>query len=512
MALRDELELGMGRDAVRTVTRPAIMTAWLAATLLIVLLAVAPSASATLVGTGGFGNSGSGQGDLSAPAGIAFSSNGDVWVADSANGRVEVFVATTGALVRSVSGFAAPVGLAIGSDDSVFVSDAATGTVTKLGPDGSVDPRFTSTGFIDPRALAYDANTDEVYVVERSRGRVRRVDADTGAVIAPDVLTGLVDPAGVAVDQSGAVAVTERGADRVRLLIPGQSPTIIGVGQVQSPTGVVFDPYGSIVVAEEVPGRLRRFQQFGALIDEFIGLGGPTAIATDGVQRFAISEGRADRIRLVDDVLAPPVLGQTANLNPLSGDVLVRRAPDQPFRRLTRPEQVHFGAELDTTDGAVRLVSAQPQGGTEQATLSRGRALITQPGGLVTERLSGPGLAGCPRRAGTRAVGRADGSRPGRRTPRARLIAKLAKGKSASSRKRPPRGARRIRLVRTKVKGRLRTIGKHATATVRGTDYLVADYCEGTLVTVFDGVVGVTRANGAFVRDVRAGDSVFIPS
>jgi hypothetical protein len=61
-------------------------------------------------------------------------------------------------------------------------------------------------------------------------------------------------------------------------------------------------------------------------------------------------------------------------------------------------------------------------------------------------------------------------------------------------------------------KGRFTTKGKYASATVRGTEYLVADYCDGTLVNVRRGLVAVRDFVQNKTKMVAAGHSYFAPS
>jgi hypothetical protein len=48
-----------------------------------------------------------------------------------------------------------------------------------------------------------------------------------------------------------------------------------------------------------------------------------------------------------------------------------------------------------------------------------------------------------------------------------------------------------IDLVRAKAKGKFRTIGRYASATVRGTAWQMIDRCDGTLTVVARGIVSV---------------------
>jgi sugar lactone lactonase YvrE len=76
------------------------------------------------------GSSGSGPGQLSEPGGISLDSVGDVYVADSANDRVEEF-SPSGTSIRSFGSagsgtgqFAAPEGITLTSSGNIFVSDS----------------------------------------------------------------------------------------------------------------------------------------------------------------------------------------------------------------------------------------------------------------------------------------------------------------------------------------------------------------------------------------------------
>lgn len=453
------------------------------------LAAPPPGAHADLGLGGSFGRSGSAEGDVRAPSGVAYTEDGFVWVADTANGRLQRFT-RTGALAQVVAGFVRPTGLALAPDGDVYVADPGAGRLVRLGPDGSVDPAFRSDGWTDPFAVAVDTQSEGLYLVERAAGRISRVTT-SGAASGPPLEVALRDPTGVSVDASGAVAIAERGSDQViirradgvRQTIgsPGSQP-----GMLLRPSGVTFDAYGLVVVADEGNGRMQRFTQSGALVDGLAGLGAPFAVASDGAQSFAVADATNDRISLAVDQLEPPRLGVTANAVPVVGAVTVRDG-DGEFRPLVRPAQLRLGVEIDTTQGIVRVVTARAAGGTQPSTLSKGRFRLAQPpSGIPQATLSKPLGKACDLGA-----------------KRARTAAK----------RRPPKGRKPIRVVRTKVKGTFRTIGRSATADVRGTDFEVADFCSGTLVTVFDGSVRVSsRGDPQDLVARRSPATVFVPT
>jgi hypothetical protein len=455
---------------LRTVPRPRALFA-AAIILLTFALRTAGVDAALVPGQGGFGGAGADPGAFMQPGGVAFTSSGQLWVADTGNARLERFT-RSGALAQVVTGFITPTGIAVGPDDSVYVADAAAGRVVKLGPDGTVDPGFRQDGIQDARAVAVDPRGDFVYVTGGSTGRLDQLSASAGTATGL-VASGLATPTGVAVDADGTIAVAEQSADRILVLDPDGGPASrFGVGGASAgsfdrPTGVAFDPYGLVVVADTGNGRIQRFTPRGSLVDSLDGFGSPIAVASDEIQTFAVVDSAGSRIAFADDVLPPPALGQTANVARLEGTVTIRGDGAAP-RPLLAPEQIRFGTEIDTTNGTLRLVTARPDGTTQRATLYEGRFTIRQPASTVpTVTLTGNQLNSCP--------------------------ASTTRGSTARLPNPDPPPGKPKRAVRTRVKGTFKTNGNSASADVKGTDYEVADYCTGTLVTVYTGVVKVTR-------------------
>lgn len=459
------------------------------AAVMMVLVAATP-ASAELRVTGQFGTPGTAEGSLNDPSGVAFTANQNLWIADTGNSRLQRFTLTGASVLPPIVGFGLPMGLSVGNDDAVYVADPTRHAVVRLLADGTPDPTFRGDGFTDPRAVGVDPDGRFIYVVEGATGRVVRAVADSGAIDAPTFMTNLRAPTGIAIDRSGLIAVSERGAGVVRLRRPDGAQSSIGgpgnaLGLLSAPAGVTFDQFGLVVVADRGNGRIQRFTQTGGLVDFIDGVGAPTSVSADTDQvTFAATDAAADRVLLFEDRLPPPRLGETVNAAPVS-DPVTLRARGGMFRPLERPTQVRVGTEFDTSDGIVRILTAKRGGGTQPATLSKGRFILRQPGAKPIATLSADVFDSCPTNA---------------RAPRG-LSAQAAR---LPDKRKPPRGARKRRLVRTKVKGDFRTVGKSATADVQGTDFEVADYCAGTLVTVFEGVVRVRRIGSSNFRDVRA--------
>jgi hypothetical protein len=154
--------------------------------------------------------------------------------------------------------------------------------------------------------------------------------------------------------------------------------------------------------------------------------------------------------------VAPPVAGRSVNATPVEGKVKVKLPGSRKYVDLSQAANLPVGTTVDTRDGKVTIVAAGKGG---QADFFDGIFKISQTKGsrpLTTLRLSE--TLSCPR-----------------------------KGKAASAAARKTK----TRKLWGDGKGRFRTSGKYAAATVRGTKWLVTDYCDRTKVRVTQGVVSV---------------------
>src|SRR5438128_1761548 len=77
------------------------------------------------------------------------------------------------------------------------------------------------------------------------------------------VADGFHGPAGVAVDQAGAIFVSERKAGRITRLTPDGRRTVLLAG-LDRPLGLAVDLRGRLLIVEEGTGRLWRLEPTGA--------------------------------------------------------------------------------------------------------------------------------------------------------------------------------------------------------------------------------------------------------
>ena len=191
--------------------------------------------------------------------------------------------------------------------------------------------------------------------------------------------------------------------------------------------------------------------------------GGEAPTAGDGE---APPDRTGDSSETGTDTPAGPQLGSSVTLEPGKGVVRVRRPGSSSFVALRAGSDLPVGSEVDARGGSVALTSALPSGEIQTGRFGGGRFLIRQrQSGLVDLHLSG--------RYCTR-----PGARPGK-----------GNGSPLASAARRRRSGRR--LWGRDQGGRFRTHGRNSHATVRGTRWLVADRCHGTLTRVTEGSVVV---------------------
>jgi hypothetical protein len=219
------------------------------------------------------------------------------------------------------------------------------------------------------------------------------------------------------------------------------------------------------------------------------------AVARIRVYDGALTAAEVARLsrRTIAD-LPPPQIGTEVNVQATSGRVLVAvpsrgatvRASQKGLRfvPLEQARQIPTGSFLDTRKGTVELRSATGAGvRTQTGKFSAGLFQVLQSRrrkarGLTELRLKGSSFRRCQTRRGGRSG--AGAARLSRRT---------------------------IRRLRGRGRGRFRTRGRHSAATVRGTVWITADRCDGTLTTVKRGRVSVRDFRRKRTVTVRAGRS-----
>jgi uncharacterized protein (TIGR03663 family) len=232
-----------------------------------------------------WGAMGSGSGQFNEPWGLAIAPNGDVYVADTWNHRVQVFdaqgiyksefgffVDTRNDAEASPGGFYGPRGIAIDDEGNIFVTDTGNKRVQEFAADGTFVAMFGSEGsdpgqFREPVGITRDGEGN-FYVADTWNHRVQVFDAqfqyvrewavdswqgeslaNKPYITADDLYVYATDPEGYRVlvfDKQGNIKLTFGRF--------GQ-----GTGAMDLPTGLTVDQEGRLWVTDTQNGRLLRF-------------------------------------------------------------------------------------------------------------------------------------------------------------------------------------------------------------------------------------------------------------
>lgn len=208
------------------------------------------------------GDQGSAPGQFQSPRGIAVGDDGSIYVADSANRRIQVF-SGDGAFVESweglsgaggVAGFNEPWDVAIGAEGNAYVADTWNHRIVKLGQDGR-------------RAAAWGVF-----------GEARPDDgaAGRGIFYGPrGVAVGSPAAPGVGNGQEPLVYVADTGNKRVQVFgLDGEFAFQWGggggsEGQLDEPVGMAVGPEGNVYVADTWNRRIQVFDGDGNFLRQW---------------------------------------------------------------------------------------------------------------------------------------------------------------------------------------------------------------------------------------------------
>jgi len=267
---------------------------------------------ATVAGMGVAGFSGDGGAATAArldlPTALAIDASGNVYMADTDNHRVRKIAVGTGAIAtvagNGVEGFGgdggaaigaaidSPNGLAVDAAGNLYIADthngrvrevsAATGAISTVAGVGGIGLAFggdggaaTAAGLALPRGLTLDA-AGNLYVADSENQRVRRISiagvittvAGQGTETfagdgAPAVAASLDTPRAVTMSPAGLLTLADSGNQRIRQLdaLPAPGPdihTLAGIGVTTAETLALSGPsvvaYGSGMVTATLMG------------------------------------------------------------------------------------------------------------------------------------------------------------------------------------------------------------------------------------------------------------------
>lgn len=286
------------------------------------------------------------------PAGIAFDTGGNLYIADSRNQTIRKIDPTgvTSTLAGSagqfgsndgsgaVARFGTPNGLAIDATGNLYVADSSNSKIRKITPAGIVSTLAggTSSGSRDgsgataqfsyPTSLAIDLGGN-VYVADSGNHTIRKIDpagvvttlagsaGQSGSSDGNGAAARFNFPKDLAIDGGGNLYVADHGNGTIRTITPtGLVSTYAGTAaqqNVSDGTGVLvrfsdhrltLDPIGNLYVTDGGPfGRIRKIAPDGEVrtIAGFFSLNFPSGIAfrsVNGIPTLYVTESKSHRI------------------------------------------------------------------------------------------------------------------------------------------------------------------------------------------------------------------------
>jgi sugar lactone lactonase YvrE len=269
-----------------------------------------------------FGSTGTGPGQFRVPAGLAVDGEGNVWVPDAENNRIQElnpkgeFVRQIGSTGTGNGQFQTPKSIAFTPEGELWVADTGNSRLEEFAGDGtfirSVGKAGAGNGqFSHPDALAV-APDGHIWVSDTSNHRIVELDEEGNfiRVVNPTGL-GSIEPTGIAFGPGGNAWIADWTANRVVEINPaGELVRQFGTsgngnGQFKQPDMIAVDDQGLVYVIDQTNGRVQVFNQAGEYLAQFgaqgTGLGQfsfalPSGIATDGRGDLWISDGLNNRI------------------------------------------------------------------------------------------------------------------------------------------------------------------------------------------------------------------------
>ncbi len=277
-----------------------------------------------------WGQSGALEGQFSFPKDLALDSQGNVYVVDSQNNRIQKLdsegnlITAWGSFGQEPGQFSEPWGIAVDSDGFVYVADTWNHRIQRFTSDGDLvtywgvfqdmggelaEPQGT---FYGPRDIAVDPDGN-LYVTDTGNKRVQKFDPDGnplgqwgGAGSDPGQF---LEPVGIAIDQQGNIYVADTWNQRVQVFDEDfqfvrqwRVDGWVGESIVNKPY-LALDSQGRAYVTDPEGSRVLAFANEGDLLATFGKYGTdaasfdlPTGIAIDEEGQVYISDSNNHRI------------------------------------------------------------------------------------------------------------------------------------------------------------------------------------------------------------------------
>ncbi|MHB1295790.1 MAG: flippase activity-associated protein Agl23 [Anaerolineae bacterium] len=276
-----------------------------------------------------WGSTGAALGQLARPKGIDHDAEGNLYVADSANHRIQVFDANGQALRQWGSQGAEPGqlqepwGVAVAANGDVYVADTWNHRIQVFDSEGQYklawgvfgetsDPNTSGGLLYGPRDLAFDSQGN-LYVADTGNKRIIKFDAQhqmIGAVGGLGDAEGqLQEPVGIAIGPDDMLYVADTWNHRIQVFdsdlklvrswdVAGWEST-----SVNNKPYLAVDAEGNVYATDPESYRVLVFDDEGALLrvwgrqgTELAAMDLPTGIDVDDTGRLFVADSQNDRI------------------------------------------------------------------------------------------------------------------------------------------------------------------------------------------------------------------------
>ncbi len=211
---------------------------------------------------GEFGSWGTGEGQFKEPKGLAIDGHGNIWVVDSLLDRVEEFT-SAGVFTRQFgkegtasSEFKEPKAIAIDAHNNVFVADTKNNRVQEFNEGGTFQAMFG-------------------YGVSNGETKLQTCTSSCRAGLAGEGNGQMEEPRGIAADSKGDIFVADTDNSRIeefnehheylkKFGVEGS-----GNGQLDWPQGITIDSHSNLWVADTRNDRVQEFNENGEYVRKF---------------------------------------------------------------------------------------------------------------------------------------------------------------------------------------------------------------------------------------------------
>jgi predicted membrane-bound mannosyltransferase/DNA-binding beta-propeller fold protein YncE len=228
-----------------------------------------------------WGSNGRNAGQFNTPRGVAIDAQGNVYIADTLNHRIQKFsrtgtpITAWGTEGNGDGQFKEPMGVAVDAQGNIYVADTWNHRIQKFDSSGRFLVKWSGQGgFWGPRGIAVDGQGN-VYVTDTGNKRIQKFDG-TGRFLTQFGTGGagpgqLNEPIGIAVTTDGQMFVADTNNRRIQHLDPtgkfvAEWPVAGWQGGARNEPYLALDANGNVWASDPPNGRVIQFSPTGEVL------------------------------------------------------------------------------------------------------------------------------------------------------------------------------------------------------------------------------------------------------